>query len=191
MPVRVIGPRDPTVPDEVVINTTSRSTTWSRGLSPFFIGPIPLYVGAATTSALNMENAWQFSKVYPRHVDYEGNPTPSYHVWAKAGWEDSRAIRYPMGKGAKPSFSWWAGEKLPYVEARRRIYFPLYAKGVAATPAFAQLLSLYRSLGQITLWDFDGYDHRSLNMTMKEVLNNPDRSMGHAFIIAHLLESLA
>ena len=191
MPVRVIGPKDSTRPDEVVINTTSRSTTWSRGLSPFFIGPIPLYEGATSSHAHNMENAWQFSKVYPWQVDHEGNPTPSYFTWAKEGWENTRAVRYPMGKGVKPSFSWWAGEKLPYVEARRRIYLPLYAKGVAQTAAFQQLLRLYKDSGQVTLWDFDGYDHTALGMTMKDVVNNPDRSMGHAFIIAHLLESLA
>ncbi len=27
------------------INTTSRSKTWNRGLSPFFCGPVDLYSG--------------------------------------------------------------------------------------------------------------------------------------------------
>lgn len=191
MAVRVVGPRDPVKSDEVVINTTSRSTNWSRGLSPFFVGPIPLYAGAVADQAVNLENCWQFSKVYPWQVDHQGDPTPSYFVWAKAGWEDSKAHRYPMGKGVKPAFSWWDGKRFEYLEARKRIYLPLYAKGVVATPAFSQLRTLYKTLGQITLWDFDGYDHRQLGLTMKDVVNNPNRPMGHAFVIAHLLETLS
>jgi len=190
MPVRVIGPKDATTEDELVINTTSRSKNWSQGLSPFFLGPIPLYVGAVVPTATNMENAWQYAKVYPEQLTWEGLPTESYFAWAKAGWSDPRAQRYPKGKGRVPAFTWWAGEKLDYVTARKRIYFPLYAHAVASTPAFAQLRALYRQTGQVTLWDFDGYDHTALGMTMKDVLNEPKRKMGHAFVIAHLLESL-
>lgn len=95
-----------------------------------------------------------------------------------------------MGKGAKPSYCWWGGEKLPYLEARKRVYIPPYAKAVVQTEAFAQLLDLYRTEGHITLWDFDGYDHLSRGKTLKEVINDPNKTMGHAFILAYLLEGL-
>ena len=36
-----------------------------QGLSPFFLGPIPMYGGL---EAKNMENAWQFSKVYTLYL---------------------------------------------------------------------------------------------------------------------------
>jgi hypothetical protein len=32
-----------------------------------------------------MENGWQYCKVYPCHVDSEGNPTNEYFEWAKKG----------------------------------------------------------------------------------------------------------
>lgn len=37
------------------------------------------------------------------------------------------------------------------------------------------------------LIDFDGYDHYELGMTLKDVLNNSNRSMGHAFVLAAML----
>eukprot|EP00455_Lapot_gusevi_P004593 TRINITY_DN11892_c0_g3_i3.p2 TRINITY_DN11892_c0_g3~~TRINITY_DN11892_c0_g3_i3.p2 ORF type:complete len:114 (-),score=12.54 TRINITY_DN11892_c0_g3_i3:137-478(-) len=59
----------------VIVNTTSSSKTWSKGLSPFFVGPIPLYDEFV---AQNMENAWQYSKVYSCHVDEKNQPTEAY-----------------------------------------------------------------------------------------------------------------
>lgn len=186
--VRVIGPKDPR--DKNAINTTSRSKNWSRDLSPFFLGPVPLYIGAASSSAQNVENAWQYSKVYPGYVDEDGNPHEGYFAWARRGWENKRAVRYPMGKGAKPLYSYWAGEKMPYVKARAKIYVPLYSQAVVNTGAFQKLLQLYRDQGEITLWDFDGYDHHALGMSLEEVLNDPTRIMGHAFVLAAMLERM-
>jgi len=37
------------------------------------------------------------------------------------------------------------------------------------------------------LWDFDGYDYR--HTTLYEVLNNPKKKMGHAFVLAALLKN--
>jgi hypothetical protein len=151
---------------------------------------VELYDGAATGSSHNVENAWQFAKVYPVHVDKEENPTQEYFDWARDGWKHRRAIRYPMGKGAIPLYSWWAGEKLSYVEARKKIYVPLYTKAVVNTKAFAKLRELHEKLDEIWLWDFDGYDHVELGMTLKEVLNDPTRKMGHAFVLAMILEAM-
>ena len=66
--ITIIGPHEPKNPD--AINTTSRSATWSRGLSPFFLGPITAYDGLISKT---MENVWQNSKVYPVHLDSSGN----------------------------------------------------------------------------------------------------------------------
>jgi len=187
--VRVCGPKGQAIHLAFAIDTTSRSHNWSCNLSPFYVGPCPLYEGAAVPEARRMENAWQFAKVYPEHVDPDGNPTPDYFTWAADGWVDERAHRYPMGK-RPPVYTWWAGEQLGYVEARKRIYVPLYAHAVGKTDAFRYLLSRYRKQEEIVLWDFDGYDYLSLGMTLKDVLNDPDRKMGHAFVLAMLLEKL-
>lgn len=194
-PVRVYGPREfrfypGCQPPADLIDTTSKSQTWSAKLSPFHVGPIPLYEGAACEQARNLENAWQYAKVYQEHVGPDQMPLPTYYNWAREGWSNPRAVRYPMGKGAVPAFSWWAGEKLAYVEARKKIYIPLYARAVSRTEAFERLLDIYRRKGRVILWDFDGYDHLALGMTIKDVVHDPNRKMGHAFVLAYLLERL-
>ena len=70
MAVFVTGFNEKVPSDAVIVNTTSRSNDWSKGLSPFFLGPVDLYAGL---SAKNVENAWQFAKVYPQHVDINGD----------------------------------------------------------------------------------------------------------------------
>jgi hypothetical protein len=187
MPVKVTGPRDKRkdLGDCTLVYTVSRASGWSRGLSPFFCGPVKLYAGQVAT---NVENAWQFSKVYKQHTDAQGNPTNEYFEWAKAGWTDNKAHRYPMGKGAKPEYAWWDGEKLGYLEARKRIYVPLYARAVRKTDAYKKLRELYDTGELIYLWDFDGYDHEALGMTMEDVLNNEKRPMGHAFVLKRMLD---
>ena len=183
--ITVVGPQQPKDLQASAINTTSRSDTWSRGLSPFFVGPIELYDGRV---AANMENAWQFTKVYPVHVE-DDQVLQLYWDWAEKGWASNRACRYPMGKGAKPVFSLWDGERLTYVEARKKIYIPCYAKAVAKTSAFQQLKEMYESFGQISLWDFDAYDHRAMGMSWRDVVNSSERKMGHAFVLAMMLDN--
>lgn len=169
---------------KTVVNTTSSaSDKWETDLSPFFLGPCDLYSGL---TSLNMENSWQFSKAYVRHV-VDGEPTKEYFDWARAGWNNPRAIRYPMGKGAKPLFSYWNGQKLDYISARKVIYGPLYAEAVQRTKGWKHLVELYNTKESIVLRDYDGYDYASLGMSLSEVLNNPSKKMGHAFVLAMLL----
>ena len=57
MSIKIIGPKDKHIGE--YINTTSKSNNWSKGLSPFFLGPCELY---DSYKALNVENAWQYNK---------------------------------------------------------------------------------------------------------------------------------
>ena len=71
------------VPDDAIeIDTTSRSKNWTRGLSPFVVGPVDLCNGFVSQ---NFENAWQFCKVYKQHVGEDGDPTDEYWEWAGVG----------------------------------------------------------------------------------------------------------
>lgn len=186
MPVKVVSYRERMkYPEHIVLNTTSRSTDFCKALSPFFLGPVSLY---GEFTAKNVENAWQYSKVYPEHVYPDGTVSTSYMTWAINGWNQTRAERYPMGKGAKPLFSLWNGERLDYIEARKKIYAPLYGKAALNTKEFAILLQWYEEGKNIALVDFDGYDYSSLGMTLHDVANDPTRKMGHAFVLAMLLE---
>lgn len=184
--VIVIGPRESRPSKSMtVINTTSRSNDFGRGLSPFFLGPVKMFNGEL---AQNVENAWQYSKVYSEHLDEDGEPSENWWEWARAGWSKQRADRYPMGKGAVPEFSYWNWEKLTYTEARIKIYIPLYARAVRKTEAFRELRELYRKKDRLYLWDFDGYDHKSEGLNLMEVPFHADRKMGHAFVLAMMLQ---
>jgi hypothetical protein len=194
--LRVCGPRSRPPADELVINTTSHAGDWEQGLSPFVLGPCYLYDG---NGSRNVENGWQYAKLYSvyAHDENEGYrtrkrvhvPTDDYWRWARAGWNNQRAVRYPMGKGAKPLGSWWNGALLQYVEARKEIYIPLYRDAVFRTDAFRRLRKIVRTaVHDVWLWDFDGYDHIAEKQSLEQVFNNPNRKAGHAFVLAMMLE---
>ena len=179
MTVYVVPRHTITQPAPGTADVTTHGST-HRPLSPMLLGPVPLYGGEWSRT---MENAWQYSKVYPQHR-YDG-----YWPWARAGWDSMRAERYPMGKGARPLHALWAGEELDYIAARRRIYIPLYAQAVR----FHQL-GLFLTLrerartGDLVILDFDAYNHRALGYTWDDVINDPHRKMGHGFVLAMMIE---
>lgn len=176
-----------------IIDCTSRNPDpmMSRGLSPFFIGPVNCYDGFI---AKNVENAWQYSKVYREFVDGNNNPRPSYFDWRNKGWNNDFAKRYPLGRGRTPLYSYWKVgdeyQKLGYIESRKKIYMPAYASAVVKTDAYKRLEEMLDSGIDIALADFDGYDFLGMNMTYKDVVNNPDRIMGHGFVIAMCLKGI-
>ncbi len=173
-------------PDEYLrVNTTSKSKHWTRELSPFYIGPCPTNIEGVTS--VNMENAWQYAKVYKNHVDEDGNPTEQYYNWARLGYDSVMAHRYPMGKGKVPEYSWWNGKKLGYVDARKEIYMPLYAEAVRRTEGWRILLDQYKDGRKIALLDYDAYRHDQHHMTLHDVLHCETKKMGHAFVLACML----
>lgn len=175
---------DQDIPGVAVVDTTVK-TGWRSDLSPFSIGPCDLYRGLVSQ---NMENAWQYAKVYPEDLDKDGNPGPSYWLWAEKGWSDPLPRRYPKGRNRAPRYSLWNGEKLSYIDARKKIYVPLYAEAVQRTDGFRQLKTFYESMIKLYLRDWDGWDMQKYNMkSLTDVLNNPMRKMGHAFVLAMLL----
>lgn len=168
--------------DTLVVSTVSKHTP---DLSPFKLGPCELYDGHVSR---NMENAWQYSKVYSiHHSTNRAGPNRVYWEWAKEGWNDRRAQRYPMGKGARPLYSYWDGYCLDYVSARKVIYGPLYAEQVIKTKTYEGLKRSMKKFGRIILLDYDAYDHHRMSMSLTDVLNNPKKKMGHAFVLAMLL----
>ena len=166
----------------VEINTTSNSGLY-KDLSPFILGPID----ENGLHSENFENFWQFSKVYKEHLDKFGQIIPEWFDWRERGFITKRAIRYPLGKGAIPEFSYWKGQKLNYVEARKKIYAPIYAKYVKDTESYNFIEDIYNSGETLVLKDYDAYDHLQIGLSLKEVINNPNRKCGHAFVLAMML----
>lgn len=181
--VKVIGPKNKR--EKFAINVCSHSENWSKGLSPFILGPVKLY---DTYSSNIMENGWQYTKVYPSYAEKNGNPKPEYFEWALRGWNLLNPVRYPMGKGAKPLYCLWDGERLGYLEARKRVYLPLYRDAVRESEAFGRLQKIFESRGEITLFDFDGYDYLAMGYRLADVLEDDVRICGHGFILAMMLK---
>jgi len=170
--------------DDLVVDTTSRADS---PFSPFNLGPVIVepFKGEYEVSK-NMENAWQFSKVYAEHYEGDDNDPPyhrhlsSWYDWAKNGWDSEWAYRYPMGKGAAPLFTLHKGKKLPYLKAREFVYGKLYVDNVVAVPEFLELLKEYVAGRDIWLLDFDA---RVTDESIQEILSNPNEKMGHAYFL--------
>lgn len=180
--IHIFGPRDRSqVPQSALkINTTSTSTDFGKALSPFINqGPIELY----GLTAHNVENIWQFCKTYACHA----NNYQEWKLWRDTGLANPRAIRYPMGKGAKPEFSYVKGlGKLSYVQARRKIYIPAYEQKLTRyCTRELQTLADILTITDVWLFDFDG---RITDQDFEGVVEDQDHSLGHSFIIKKLLE---
>ncbi len=167
----------PHIDNLIVVDVTSSSGQW-RELSPFILPAAP---------AKRFENLWQFSKVYKQHLGKDGYPSPGWFVWRELGFKSDTPFRYPMGKGAIPEYSFWKSEKLSYLDARKRIYIPEYAKNVRCTDSYKRLEALYQDGKDLILLDYDAYDHQAMGASLQDVINNPKQKMGHAFVLIMML----
>jgi hypothetical protein len=193
--IRVFNKFEPIPSNFVEVDTTSHGSF--KDLSPFYLGPINLTINEdEPMHCLRFENLWQYSKVYREHATLKPGladfgfmyePTKEFFQWRALGFSKSRAVRYPMGKGIKPLYSYWKGAHLNYIDARYQIYIPVYRELVLRTKSYAMLYNWVLQGRDIALRDFDGYDHASRGMTLRDVINNPKKSMGHAFVIYGLL----
>lgn len=173
--------------DTVVVDTTSHGE-FARYMSPFYLGPVTLN----GLTAQNVENYWQYSKVYPQHLDSDGVITSDYYNWRAKGFTKRRADRYPMGRKAIPAFSLGDGKRLDYIQARKEVYIPAYVQGLEnvykqshqARRLFNKIRKLSATV-DIYLQDFDG---RITDKTFQEIIHDKDNKMGHAFVLKAWLD---
>jgi len=222
--------------DYEVIDVTSHNSDpkFRSEISPMFIGPITTPDGTVCNV---FETLWQCSKVYPCHV-LNGKPTAEYFKWRDAhfaeaapGLSDKKAIKRlrhineELGmEHASTMYSLWFNQEtgeyqhLSYVEARKRIYFPEYAKLVSGTDTFKRLKEKVDSGKKLAFLDYDSFNlydnsvkekmyqkylekckkskeepYRTLDdylnlKTMKDVVNCPFISVGHGFALKALLQ---
>lgn len=172
--------------NEIIVDVTKNGTQFA-GLSPFNVGPVSMCGGISCNV---VENAWQYSKVYPQFVDDNGDPTAEYFKWANNGFSSHKGKRYPLGKNqTKPLYSWWNNKKLGYIEARKQIYIPLYTHAVRNSPEWPQLMKLYQECIEsnkiLVLLDYD--------IPKRDILQSIDddsKPMGHSTVLALMLLNL-
>ena len=163
----------PDLADRVVIDLTSRNPdrNFSHQVSPFFVGPV---TGPDGASADSLEVFWQVGKVFPHH-ELDGQPNSDYfnyrnEMYGKKQGEISKPImRHPyheFGYEADDMLYWafWNSEKgeyerLSYLEGRKKVYVPEYAKLVADSDALKWMKSLLDQGKKIALLDFDGFNY--------------------------------
>ena len=222
----------PDLEERVIIDLTSRNPdkTFAQQVSPFYIGPV---IGPDGARADSLEVFWQCAKVFPHH-DSGGQPTEEYFNYrntmyaARPGQITKTVMRHPyreFGYEADDMLYWpfWNEkigkyEPLSYLEARKKVYVPEYAKLVAGTPALRYLKQLLGQGKKVALLDFDGFnyyneesmkvryrayvlkckkEHRSIAVDekdftdikdMRSAINFPHTPVGHAFVVKALLQ---
>ena len=221
-----------------VIDVTSRITRnkefmgshprFAREISPFYAGPVK---SADGTKAEIFEVFWQCGKVYPCHDD-GGKPNAAYFEWRNHFYSQTECTKDLMRHTCKSIgyehkdaryFAYFdknRGEYVPlsYVEARKRVYFPEYAKLICNTESFHYLKALVESGQRIALVDFDACNYNEacamqkeytayINKckknkavptlteadflrirTLKELINAPFMKVGHGGVIKALLQ---
>lgn len=207
----------------------SRGPAPWKELSPFFLGPV--YDPKTGLQAENIENFWQFMKVYPkvakqricrgkgekRYVEWQwpseihaklkpGGDSknfddwkvlPKWEKWRNSGFTNKYAIRRPNGtvkKNGPPIFALYNGERLGYIESRKKIYIPTYGRMFKEHRLFKQILDMLKNGKNIMLIDVDGPDvvkyPEGLEMSLElieQLTEDTRRPLGHGFVAAKVL----
>lgn len=206
----------PTKPGHTRINVCSCTTGTMRQLSPMLLGPVVLaeHVDAATlardesqrlggvalpASASNLENLWQYGKVWSGDIaEGSGAPSAGFFRRRAAGWTKAKADRHaladPSRKGSaqcrrtqETRYHYWFGQYLGYVEARRRVYAPLYERLVRETDAWKELEARVARGEKLLLIGYDAYDRE--DRSWDECFANEKRPFGHEMVLACMLEN--
>ena len=168
----------------VVINVTSVSRDFGQALSPM-LNDGPIEVGGLT--ALTVENIWQYTKVYKEHL----GKFAEWKAWRDAGFANHRGVRYPMGKGSKPEFSYLNKEtgKLGYIEARKAIYIPAYQQKLDRY-CVRQVNTIIDMLTctDVWIWDFDVREPNG--KTFQDLAEDPSAPLGHGFVLAKYISNM-
>jgi hypothetical protein len=197
--------------------TTAGTDPIFRGMSPMCLGPVNCYKeGGRMVTAVNVEVAWQYSKVYS-HIKQDKElidvskrfisrtasgkiyPTDEWFRWRDEAYTNpcfahthsqfeanKNQVRRGFPGGSVIAFWYWNGRILNYVEARQQIYAKLYSKFVIKTPGFKQLRDVMEKGDDLFIYDRDGYDWLRLGMTPAECVR-AKHSFGHGMVTAFLL----
>ena len=151
-------------------------------LSPYFL---------KDSKGCIMENIWQFSKIYKtvpettqkysrydqtiiwdykteKHIDTDSNILPGYWTWRKKGMNNKYPVRYPVGyknmsKCAYAIPNHDPNLKLDYIDARRKIYIPLYCELAKADRTYFSKLKSRLAQGEnLLIIEPDGPHQESL-----------------------------
>jgi hypothetical protein len=148
-----------------------------RVLSPMLIGPVE-WMGYRAT---NIENLWQFSKVYEDEL-YNNEIKASYYARRDAGFENPKGIRRP--KKGKVAFCYIGGERLNYEQSRNKVYIPMYCKYVEGNLGLQALKEVLQKTN-VQILGFDGRKFDDLQVELRNLM----KPFGHELIVCGLLKN--
>jgi hypothetical protein len=155
------------------------------------LGPI-YHNDPSLPPAQNLENFWQYSKVYEGEVDENGDPTPEYYQERLRGFNLHQGIRYRRTK-EKYLFSYWNGQKYDWQQAKRELYITAYVTYSQRTRGYHELQRMNLNGYNLLLLGYDGYAYSSDNDPSGDILksnmDNDERPFGHEFVLAGMLTS--
>jgi len=193
------------------INVCSGGVAPFKYLSPMMMGPVHMLATDKDghmhmERALNIENAWQFSKVWSADVEPFGDPNgtikPEWFEFRDSGWADAKAHRWPRGKAAalatatataanpnpnRPLFVLFEGRRMSYEDARKVMYIPWYAELVRKTAAYRELEALVAGGTNVQIIGYDGRDFKSERLSIADCLADATKPFGHELILAAML----
>lgn len=197
---------DPHVPGYTNYHVCKNRSAYHT-VSPMLLGPV--LDDNNKEYALNIEDGWQCSKVWPFHfVDGDKNDDwlENWCEWSRRGRFSGLAKRHRTPKSTgkkqetdeinpnKPLFSYYQGKRMSYGEARKVMYCRWYAQLAVETDAFKDLYARYQSGEKMVLLDYDGLDRNNADQNvdltpekLRELIEDDSRPFGHGLVLACLL----
>lgn len=182
----------PTLPDyETVIVTVKRDSPWFP-LGPYYLKDENGYifeniwqfhkVYRHVNEALSGYSQWLRMMIVWRHpaethVNEEGDILPEYFLWRKKGLTNMAPVRWPQWhvqrdkycykSQQKPLYCFYNGEKLGYIEARKKVYLPEYIRLVKQHPLYQKLKEMSKH-HNLLIVEWDGPHQESMEYYKKK-----------------------
>ena len=137
----------------------------------------------------NMENMWQFSKIYSVDVDADGNVTDKFYKRREQGMLDPKPHRrvFPKNSPVKTLSSYYNGRFYDYQQSR--YWYCIYYTFLSRKVSEYHTIVGYLSMGvNILLLDYDAPDNSHNTPITREYLyseyKQTNHPFGHAMVLA-------
>ncbi len=164
-------------------------------------------------TAVVFENYWQYGKLFPglKHIDNKGNICDEWFEFRRIGYAKEKGDRHPKGtKTEKVKYrdrngrnfyvymtatsSFYLGKQMGYIESRKKIYAPVYAKLVQETDAYKALKAKVDAGENVQILEIDAPDDNESYVVTEELMikriNDPNVPFGHGNVLAALLANI-
>lgn len=182
--------RNPLKEGYLNVDVCSSSRSW-KNLSPMYLGPVKrteVHNGKHLPYAKNIENYWQFAKVYSSEYDSETDEVKEeYWIKRMEGYLSKKAYRRKF-QGAEniPLFSIFEGKRYKYGEARK-FYCSAYEELVVNTKEWKKLNKLIDDGYNIQIIGYDGVDIDKYNGDFYKHYKDTSIPFGHESVITCML----